>query len=325
MKLVVLDGYTLNPGDLSWAVLEALGALRVFDRTPPAEVLARAAEAEIVLTNKVVLDAPAIAALPRLRYIGVLATGYNVADLAAARARGIPVTNVPGYSTPSVAQLTFALLLDLTHHVGAHSEGVRAGRWSRSPDFCYWETPLVELAGRTFGLIGFGQVGRAVARLAAAFEMRVLVHTRTPPASPPAEVRFTDLGTLLRESDVVSLHCPLTPETRHLINRERLALMKPDAFLLNTGRGPLVDEAALAEALNAGRLAGAGLDVLSVEPPPPDHPLLRARNCVITPHLGWATRAARERLLRQAAENVRAFLAGRPVNVVNGPWPPPAG
>ena len=319
MNIVVLDGHTLNPGDLSWAPLEALGTLRVYPRTPPAEVVPRAAEAELVLTNKTVLDAATLAALPRVRYLGVLATGYNVVDLEAARARGIPVTNVPGYSTPSVAQLTFALLLELTHHVGRHSEGVRAGRWSRSPDFCYWDTPLVELAGCTFGVVGYGQVGRAVARLAAAFEMRVLVHTRTPPAAPPAELRFTDLDTLLRESDVVSLHCPLTPDTRHLINRARLARMKPGAYLLNTGRGPLVDEPALAEALRAGHLAGAGLDVLSTEPPPPDHPLLTAPNCVITPHLGWATRAARERLLHQAVENVRAFLAGHPVNVVNGP------
>jgi glycerate dehydrogenase len=322
MKLVVLDGYTLNPGDLDWAPLAALGDLQVFDRTAPAEILARAGDAEIVLTNKVVLDAATLAALPRLRYIGVLATGYNVVDLEAARARGIPVTNVPGYSTPSVAQLTFALLLELTHHVGAHSEGVRAGHWSRSPDFCYWETPLVELAGRTFGVVGFGQVGRAVARLAEAFEMRVLVHTRTPPEPPPPNLRFTDLDTLLGESDVVSLHCPLTPETKHLINAQRLARMKPGAFLLNAARGPLVDEAALAEALNSGRLAGAGLDVLSTEPPPADNPLLRARHCIITPHLGWATRAARERLLRQAAENVRAFLAGQPVHVVNGPLAP---
>jgi glycerate dehydrogenase len=323
MNIVVLDGHTLNPGDLSWSALEALGALRVSDRTPPAEVVSRAAGAEIVLTNKTMLDAAVIAVLPRLRYLGVLATGYNVVDLTAARARGIPVTNVPAYSTPSVAQLTFALLLELTHHVGRHSNGVRAGRWSRSPDFCYWETPLVELAGRTFGVVGFGQVGRAVARLAAAFGMQVLVHTRRPPATVPDDVCFTDLEPLLRKSDVVSLHCPLTPETRHLINAQRLALMKPGAYLLNTSRGPLVDEAALAEALNAGRLAGAGLDVLGNEPPAPDNPLLAARNCVITPHLGWATRAARERLMRQAVENVRAFLAGRPVNVVNGPLPAP--
>ncbi len=325
MKLVVLDGHTLNPGDLDWAPLAALGELQVFDRTPPSEVVPRAREAEVVLTNKTVLDASALAALPRLRYLGVLATGYNVVDLEAARARGIPVTNVPGYSTPSVAQLTLALLLELTHHVGAHSDGVRAGRWSRSPDFCYWETPLVELAGGTFGIVGFGQVGRAVARLARALEMQVLVHTRTPPAPPPADCRFTDLETLLRSSDVVSLHCPLTPTTRHLINRERLAWMKPGAFLLNTGRGPLVDETALADALNTGRLGGAGMDVLGTEPPPPDQPLLRARNCIITPHLGWATRAARARLLHQAAENLRAFLAGRPVNVVNGPLPSSTG
>lgn len=321
MNIVVLDGHTLNPGDLSWSALAALGTLQVFDRTPPSEVVSRAAGAEIVLTNKTVLTAAVIAVLPRLRCIGVLATGYNVVDLAAARARGIPVTHVPAYSTPSVAQLTFALLLELTHHVGRHSDGVHAGRWTRSPDFCYWETPLVELAGGTFGIVGFGQVGRAVARLAAAFEMQVLAHTRRPPATAPEGVRFTDLETLLRASDVVSLHCPLTPETQHLINAQRLALMKPNAYLLNTGRGPLVDEAALAGALNAGRLAGAGLDVLGSEPPAPDHPLLGVRHCVITPHLGWATRAARERLMRQAVENVRAFLAGRPVNVVNGPLP----
>ncbi len=321
MQLVVLDGYTLNPGDLDWSPLAGLGDLQVFDRTRREEIIPRAADAEIVLTNKTVLDAPIIAALPRLRYLGVLATGYNVVDLEAARARGVPVTNVPGYSTPSVAQLTFALLLELTHHVGRHSAGVRAGRWSRNPDFCYWETPLVDLAGLTFGVIGFGQVGRAVARLARAFEMTVLVHTRTPPATLPSEGRLADLDTLLRESDVVSLHCPLTEATRHLINRERLTLMKPGAFLLNTGRGPLVDETALAEALSSGRLAGAGLDVLSTEPPPPNHPLFTAPNCVITPHLGWATRAARERLLRQAAENILAFLAGQPVHVVNGPLP----
>lgn len=325
MNIVVLDGHTLNPGDLSWAPLEALGTLRVYPRTPPAEVVPRAADAELVLTNKTVLDAATINALTRLRYIGVLATGYNVVDLDAARARGIPVTNVPGYSTPSVAQLTFALLLELTHQVGRHSEGVRAGRWSRSPDFCYWETPLLELAGRVFGIVGFGQVGRAVARLATAFEMRVLVHTRTLPAAPPTDLCFTDLDTVLRTSDVVSLHCPLTPDTRHLINRERLARMKPGAFLLNTGRGPLVDELALADALRSGHLAGAGLDVLSTEPPPSDHPLLTAPNCIITPHVGWTTRAARSRLLQQAAENLRAFLSGRPVNVVNGPLEVPSG
>ena len=317
MQIVVLDGYTLNPGDLSWAPLEALGPCRVYDRTPPAETRARCHGAAIVLTNKTVLDGDLIGSLPDLRYIGVMATGYNVVDLAAARARQIPVTNVPAYSTPSVVQLTFALLLELTHHVGRHARGVREGRWSASPDFCYWETPLVELAGRGFGIVGFGNVGRSVAGVAVAFGCRVLVHTRTPPPEAPPGVQFVDLPTLFRDSDVVSLHCPLTPQTRHLVNRERLALMKPSAYLLNCGRGPLVDEAALAEALNTGRLAGAGLDVLETEPPAPDHPLLTARDCVITPHLGWATRAARERLLATVVENVRAFLSGRPRHVVN--------
>lgn len=317
MNIVVLDGHTLNPGDLSWSALEALGACRVFDRTPPGETVARAADAEIALTNKTVLDRDTLARLPRLRYIGVLATGYNVVDLAAARERGIAVTNVPGYSTASVVQITFALLLELTHHVGAHADGVRAGRWSRSVDFCYWDSPLVELAGLTLGLVGFGNVGRGVAQAGTAFGMRVLAHTRTVPKSGVEGVSFTDLETVFRQSDIVSLHCPLTEATRQLINRERLAWMKPTAFLINTGRGPLVDEAALADALNAGRLAGAGLDVLSTEPPTADNPLLAARNCVITPHIGWATRAARERLMRIAVENVRAFLAGQPQNVVS--------
>jgi glycerate dehydrogenase len=317
MKIVVLDGYTLNPGDLSWAALESLGECRVYERTAPADTVARARGAPVVLTNKTVLDAACLAALPDLRYLGVLATGTNVVDLAAARARSIPVTNVPGYSTPSVVQLTFALLLELTHHVGRHADGVRAGRWSRSPDFCYWETPLLELAGRTFGCVGFGHVGRGVARVASALGCSVLVHTRTPPSPPPAGVECVDLETLFRTSDVVSLHCPLTDATRHLINPERLAWMKSSAFLINTGRGPLVDEPALAAALNEGRIAGAGLDVLSLEPPPVTNPLLTARNCLITPHLGWASRAARERLLDQAVENVRAFLSGRAQNVVN--------
>lgn len=317
MQIIVLDGYTLNPGDLSWAPLEALGPCRVQHRTPPGETRARCEGAAVVLTNKTVLDGEVIRSLPDLRYIGVMATGYNVVDLNAARARSIPVTNVPGYSTPSVVQLTFALLLELTHHVGQHAQSVRDGRWSASPDFCYWETPLVELAGRTFGIVGFGNVGRGVAGVAAAFGCRVLVHTRTPPVEVPPGLQFVDLPTLFRESDVVSLHCPLTEQTRHLINRERLGWMKPSAFLLNCGRGPLVKEAALAEALNSGRLAGAGLDVLSAEPPAPDNPLLEAANCVLTPHIGWATRAARERLLAEVIANVRAFLAGQARNVVN--------
>jgi glycerate dehydrogenase len=316
MRVVVLDGHTLNPGDLSWDALRTLGETVIYERTPPGRVLTRAAEAGIVLTNKTGLDRAVLGRLSRLRYVGVLATGYNVVDVAAARERGITVTNVPAYSTPSVVQLTFALLLELTHHVGRHAAGVQAGRWTRSRDFCYWETPLIELAGLTLGIVGFGRIGRAVAEVGRAFGLQVLVHTRTVPPEAPAGVEFVPLETLFRQSDVVSLHCPLTPETEHLVNAGRLGWMKPTAFLLNTSRGALVDEAALAAALREGRLAGAGLDVLSGEPPRADHPLLGAPNVVITPHLGWATRSARERLLRIAVANVQAFLRGQPQNEV---------
>lgn len=316
MRIVVLDGFTLNPGDLSWEPLRALGDCEVHPRTAPVDTVARARDAEVVLTNKVVLDRAVLGQLPKLRYIGVLATGYNVVDLAAARERGVIVTNVPAYSTPSVAQLVFALLFELTHHSGDHARGVREGRWSRHPDFSYCEIPLVELAGRSLGLVGFGRIGAAVAAIGTALGMRVLVHTRTVPERPAAPVEFVTLDRLFAEADVVSLHCPLTPETRHLVDAARLGTMKRSAYLINTARGPLVDEAALAAALNEGRLAGAGLDVLSVEPPPADHPLLTARHCVITPHFGWATTAARHRLMEAAVENVRAFLAGTPRNVV---------
>ena len=317
MNIVVLDGFTLNPGDLTWEELESLGPCAVYDRTPRAEVARRAAAAEIVLTNKTVLDASQIQTLPRLKYIGVLATGTNVVDLAAARARGIPVTNVPTYGTKAVAQMTFALILELAHHVGHHSRTVREGRWTRSPDWCYWDYPLVELGGLALGIVGFGRIGRAVAELSAAFGMKVLACDPAAGAAP-AFVRFVELETLFRESDVVSLHCPLTPQTTNLINVRRLALMKPTAFLINTSRGPLVDEPVLAEALNSGRIAGAALDVLAQEPPPAGNPLLAAQNCIITPHLAWATRAARSRLMKIAVENVRAFMEGRPQNVVNG-------
>jgi glycerate dehydrogenase len=315
MKIVVLDGYTLNPGDLSWSALGSLGELGVYDRTAPGETVARAAGAEAVLTNKTVLGRRELEALPELRYVGVLATGYNVVDTAAAKGRGVTVTNVPAYSTASVVQLTFALLLELTHRVGHHSEAVRAGRWAESAHFSFWDFPLQELDGRTLGIVGYGNIGSAVASVAKAFGMKVLVHTPSPPGRVRG-VRFVELEALLRRSDVVTLHCPLTPATEGLMNAERLALLKPSALLLNAGRGPLVDEAALAEALNAGWLAGAGVDVLSVEPPRPDNPLLSARNCVITPHIGWATRAARERLMAAAVENLKAFLAGTPRNVV---------
>ncbi len=316
MKIVILDGFTLNPGDLSWDELKALGPCAVYDRTPPAEVQRRAADAEVVLTNKTLLAADNIRELPRLKYVGVLATGTNIVDLVAARARGIPVTNVPTYGTKSVAQMTFALLLELAQHVGHHAQTVREGRWTRSADWCYWDFPLVELDGLTMGLVGLGRIGRAVSELANAFGMKVIAYD--PIAGPaPAFVRSVELDPLFRESDVVSLHCPLTAENANLVNASRLKLMKPTAFLLNTSRGPLVDQSALAAALNSGRIAGAAMDVLAKEPPPADNPQLTAKNCILTPHLAWATRAARARLMQIAVENVRAFLQGKPQNVVN--------
>lgn len=317
MNIVVLDGYTLNPGDLSWEEFEKLGACTVYDRTPPERVAERAREAEIVLTNKAVITAETLAALPKTTYIGVLATGYNVVDVPAARKRGVTVANIPDYSTPSVAQAVFAHLLNLTHHVAAHGQSVRDGDWVQSPDFCYWKSPLVELDGRVMGLVGYGRIGQAVGRIALAMGMRLLVHTRTPGELPDG-AEHAELDDLFRQSDVVSLHCPLNEGTVELVDARRLGLMKPSAFLINTGRGPLVDEDALAAALDEGRLAGAGLDVLSSEPPSANNPLLNAKNCCITPHLAWATWAARERLMAIAAGNLRAFLAGKAENVVNG-------
>lgn len=317
MKIVVLDGYTLNPGDLSWGRLEALGDCTVYVRTAPEGVVERAGDAEIVLTNKTVLSGDMIRSLAGLKYIGVLATGYNVVDVEAASVRGIPVTNVPSYGTASVAQMVFAHLLNLTQHVGHHARTVRDGRWTASADFCYWDMPLLELADLTMGIVGFGRIGRAVAELARIFGMKVIVYDVTIPAEMPEGCRMAELEEVFREADVLSLHCPLTPQTQKLVNEARLALMKPTAFLINTSRGPLIDEPALADALNAGRLAGAGLDVLSTEPPPADNPLRTAKNCYITPHIAWATRSARGRLLSIAIDNVAAFIAGRPQNVVN--------
>jgi len=316
MKIVVLDGHTLNPGDLSWAALEELGEVTVYDRTPPEETVVRAADARIVVTNKAALSRRTIEQLAQLGCIAVSATGYNMVDVEAARSRNIPVTNVPSYGTSSVAQMVLAHLLNFTQHVSDHSRSVQEGRWSKSKDFCYWDHPLVELAGLTLGIVGLGRIGRAVARIASALGMRVLAFD-VRPVSPPEGAELSDLDTLFRQSDVISLHCPLGPETRNLINKNRLALMRPSALLINTSRGPLVDEQALAEALNSGRIAGAGLDVLAVEPPGADNPLLRAKNCFITPHIAWATKAARQRLLAAVVENVRAFLDGRPQNVVN--------
>ncbi|MCC6822465.1 MAG: D-2-hydroxyacid dehydrogenase [Verrucomicrobia subdivision 3 bacterium] len=316
MNICVLDGYTLNPGDLSWDDLHQLGHCEIHDRTPPAEIVPRARNAEIVLTNKAPLMRATLAELPKLKYIGLLATGKNVIDLAAARERGVPVTNVPAYGTRTVAQATFALLLELTNRVGHHAERVRDGGWTGAADWCFWDSPLVELDGLTMGIVGFGGIGAAVADIATAFGLQVIAYNPSPKAAPPF-VRFVDLETLFRTSDVVSLHCLLTPLTQNLVNAERLASMKPSAYLLNTSRGPLIDEPALAAALNAGRLAGAGLDVLSVEPPPATNPLLTARNCIITPHNAWGTRATRGRLLHIAVDNVRAFLDGKTQNVVN--------
>ena len=316
MQIVVLDGYTLNPGDLSWATLEALGPCTIHDRTPDDEVIARAGGAEIVLTNKTVLSREAIAGLHSLRYVGVLATGYNVVDIAAAREHGVVVSNVPAYSTKSVAQMALAHLLNLALHVGHHAQTVAEGRWTRSPEFCYWDYPLVELEGLQMGIVGYGQTGRATAALCRALGMDVVVYSPRPPAELPPGVTSAGLDEVFRNSDAVSLHCPLTAETLNLVNRDRLALMKPTAFLINTSRGQLVDESALAAALGAGQIAGAGLDVLSTEPPKADNPLLRAKNCYITPHIAWATKSARKRLLKVAVENVQAFLAGTPKNVV---------
>jgi glycerate dehydrogenase len=308
MNIVVLDGYTLNPGDLSWDALRELGSCEIYDRSAPDEIVPRSTSAEIVLTNKVKLNGEYMSSVSTLKYIGVTATGYNIVDVAAARERKVIVTNVPTYGTQSVAQMTFALLLELTQHVGHHAQTVREGRWTRSPDFCYWDYPLIELDGLTLGVIGFGKIGKMVGQLAEAFGMKVLTYSRKQPVA--------EMETLFRRSDIISLHCPLTPQTEHLVNEKRLAWMKPTAFLLNTSRGPLIDESALAKALNEGRIAGAGLDVLAVEPPTADNPLLRAKNCLITPHIAWAMRAARSRLMEAVVENLRAFLAGESKNVV---------
>ncbi|MDD3469184.1 MAG: D-2-hydroxyacid dehydrogenase [Thermoguttaceae bacterium] len=331
MRIVVLDGFTANPGDLDDSDLRGLVAdCRIYERTSPAEIVRRAAHAEILLTNKTMLDAAVLAQLPECRYIGVLATGYNVVDLVAARRHGITVTNIPAYSTDSVAQAVFAHLLEHTHRVAAHTRWA-VEHWSNHRDFSYTDGAITELAGLTMGLVGFGAIGHAVARIAAAFGMRLLVSTRTVPSELPTDIlpgglsateaakwlRFVDLDTLFRESDVISLHCPLTPSTERLISAERLAMMRRTAILINTGRGGLVDEPALAAALRNGQIAGAGLDVLSSEPPQSDHPLLSAPHCTITPHYAWATAAARRRLLEIATGNVRDFLNGHPQNVVS--------
>jgi glycerate dehydrogenase len=314
MNIVILDAYTLNPGDLSWDALHKLGNCEIYDRTPPDKVVQRAANAEIVLTNKTVLTSKEINQLPKLKYIGVLATGYNVVDIEAAKARNIIVTNVPSYGTNSVAQMVFALLLELTKHIGLHSEGVKTGRWSNQPDFCYWDKPLIDIENLTIGIVGLGAIGAAVAKLAAAFGMSVLAYQRNP--KPMPDVKHVDLETIFKQSDVISLHCPLTPETQQIINIQSLALMKTSAFLINTSRGGLVDEAALTKALETKQIAGAALDVLNIEPPNADNPLFKLDNCIITPHIAWATQTARQRLLNIAIANIKGYLKGDLQNIV---------
>jgi glycerate dehydrogenase len=318
MKIVILDGYTLNPGDLSWKELQAMGEVSVYERTPVELIVERSNGADVLFTNKTQLSAETIGQLPYLRYIGVLATGYNIVDIQAASQRNVTVTNVPTYGTTSVAQFVLALLLELCHHVGLHNEAVRSGAWSRSDDFCFSLKPLIELHGKTLGFIGYGRIGQEVAKVCKALGMEVLATTSGRNALPEGtNIRFVPLEVLLANSDVVSLHCPLLPETQGLINRARLSLMKPTALLLNTSRGALVVEQDLADVLNASGIGGAGLDVLSVEPPGAGNPLLSARNCIITPHIAWATKEARSRLMAAAANNLRAYLAGSPIHIVN--------
>lgn len=316
MKIVVLDGYAANPGDLSWDELKTLGECTIYDRTAPEEVLERAADAEIVLTNKTVLTAEQIVSLPCLKYIGVLATGYNIVDIEAARSHGIIVTNIPAYSTPSVAQMVFAHILNITVQVQHHSEEVHKGRWTQSKDFCFWDTPLIELRGKKLGIVGLGHTGYTTARIAIGFGMEVHAYTSKSIFQLPPEIKKMELDELFRECDIISLNCPLTDATRNMVNAERLKLMKPTAILINTGRGPLINEQDLADALNSGRIYAAGLDVLSQEPPRADNPLLTAKNCYITPHIAWASTAARERLMHIMLENIKAFLDGKPVNNV---------
>ena len=320
MNIVILDGYTENPGDLSWDGFRAFGELTVYDRTDvhdTAEIIRRIGGAEIVFTNKTPVTREILDACPSVRMVGVLATGYNVVDTVAAREKGIPVTNIPAYGTASVGQFAIALLLELCHHIGAHDAAVKAGRWEHSADFCFWDYPLVELDGKTLGIIGFGRIGQTTGRIAKALGMRVLAYDTHETESGRLIAEYVDLDTLLRTSDVVALHCPLFPETEGLINRETIGKMKDGALLINNSRGPLIVEQDVADALNSGKLAGAAVDVVSTEPIRGDNPLLTARNCIITPHMSWAAREARQRIMDTAVENVRMFLQGTPVNVVN--------
>lgn len=318
MKIVILDAYTINPGDMSWERFEQFGELVAYDRTPDDLVIPRIQDAEIVFTDKTVIDRQVIDQCPRLRWIGVLATGYNVVDTVYAREKGIPVTNIPAYSTASVSQHAFALLLSLCNHVERHAQLVDSGTWSACPDFCFWDQPLIQLSGKTMGIIGFGSIGRQMAHIAMAFGMKVLVSTGYPdPSLEGDSLRFVDQDTLLSQSDVISLHCPLTEKNKQLIDRSTIRKMKQGAMLINTARGGLIHEADLAEALRSGRLSGAGLDVLSSEPPSMDNPLIGLPNCIITPHIAWSSMESRLRLCEVAVQNLASYLAGGHLNEVN--------
>ena len=320
MKIVVLDGYTVNPGDLNWNALGSFGELTVYDRTSltdETEVIRRIGDAQIVCTNKTPITRKVIEACPNMEYIGVLATGYNVVDCDCARERGIPVTNVPGYGTAAVGQFTIGLLLEICHHIGHHNDSVHRGDWTNCADFCYWHYPLIELSGKTMGIIGFGKIGRATARIAKAMGMRILATGSRPTEEGRAIADYVDMDTLLAESDVISLHCPLFPETKGIINAESIGKMKDGVIILNTGRGPLIEEQDLYEALESGKVAAAAMDVMSSEPVKADNILLKAKNCIITPHIAWASKECRQRIVDCTVENVKAYLAGAPVNVVN--------
>jgi len=319
MEIIVLDGYTENPGDLSWRGFEDLGRLTVYDRTPPgdqAEIIKRIGDAEIVITNKTPISAAVIDACKGIRYIGVLATGYNVVDVEAAKAKNITVCNIPTYGTDAVGQFAIALLLEICHHIGRHDEAVHNGRWESCPDFCFWDYPLIELAGKTMGIVGFGRIGQVTGKIAKALGMDVIAYDEYPTDTGKSIAGYAGLDELLKKSDVISLHCPLTPSTEGIINRNSIAKMKDGVILINNSRGPLIVEQDLADALNSGKVYAAGLDVVSSEPIKGDNPLLTAKNCIITPHISWAPLESRKRLMDIAVENLRAFLAGTPVNVV---------
>ncbi len=321
MKLVILDGYTENPGDLSWDGLRAFGDLTVYDRTSLTdedEIISRIGDAEIAITNKTPLSRRVLEACPNLKLISVLATGYNVIDCQFAREKGIPVSNVPSYGTDAVAQFAIAMLLEICHHVAHHSDAVHEGRWESNPDWCFWDYPLIELAGKTMGVIGFGRIGQATGKLAKALGMEVLAYDSFPNDSGKEIAKYVDLDTLLGASDVIALHCPLFPETERIVNKETIAKMKDGVIILNNSRGPLVAEQDLADALNSGKVYAAGLDVVSAEPIRGDNPLLKAKNCIITPHISWAPKESRQRIMDCTADNIRSFLAGSPIHVVNG-------